>query len=111
MTPVNAIGSNPLDQRPDVKSTADAARQFEALLIGFMLKSVREGSSSSWLDSGQDSAASSATGYAEEHFAQALAASGGLGLAKTITASLEDQARAKTASGAATGIIDPEAKP
>lgn len=101
MSAVGAIGSALAPERPNVKSSADAARQFEALLIGFMLKSVREGSSSSWLDSGQDSAAASATGYAEEHFAQAIASSGGFGLAKMITTGLADQARANEASDAA----------
>lgn len=80
--------------RPQAAGAKDAARQFEALLIGFMLKSAHESGSSSWLDSGEDSAGSAAVGYAEEQLAQALASKGGLGLAKMITSGLEDQARA-----------------
>ena len=61
----------------------DAAKQFEALLIGQMLKSMRE-SGSGWLGSGEDQAAESAMGMAEEHFAAALSASGGFGLTADI---------------------------
>ncbi len=68
--------------------TVDAAKQFEALLIGQMLKSMRE-SGSGWLGSGEDQAAESAMGMAEEHFAQALSSSGGFGLASTIQHGLE----------------------
>ncbi len=108
MSTVGAIGSTHTAERPHATGSADAARQFEALLLGFMLKSVREAGSSSWLDSGQDSAAASATGYAEEHFAQAIASSGGFGLAKMITTGLEDQARANEASDAAKAGIGPK---
>ena len=67
---------------------ADAAKQFEALLIGQMLKSMRE-SGSGWLGSGEDQAAESAMGMAEEHFAKALSASGGFGLSTMIQRGLE----------------------
>ncbi len=68
---------------PGKGKAVDAAKQFEALLIGQMLKTMRE-SGSGWLGSGEDQAAESAMGMAEEHFAAALSASGGLGLASTI---------------------------
>jgi flagellar protein FlgJ len=60
-----------------------AAQQFEALMIGEMLKQVRE-SNEGGMDGVSDSASESAMGMAESHFAQAIASSGGLGLAKTI---------------------------
>ena len=70
---------------------ADAARQFEALLIGQMLKSVREGSEDGWLGGGADSSAESAFGIAENQFAQTIAAHGGFGLAKTVQRALEKE--------------------
>ena len=66
-----------------------AATQFEALLIGEMLKSVREGSEDGWLGGGTDSSAESAFGIAENQFAQTISEHGGFGLAKTIERSLE----------------------
>jgi Rod binding domain-containing protein len=66
-----------------------AATQFEALLIGEMLKSVREGSDDGWLGGGSDSSAESAFGIAENQFAQTISEHGGFGLAKTIERSLE----------------------
>ena len=66
----------------------DAARQFEALLIGQMLKSMRD-SEGGWLGTGDDQASSSAMEYAQEMFAQSLAANGGLGMAKLVMRGLE----------------------
>ena len=67
----------------------NAATQFEALLIGEMMKSVRESSDDGWLGGGSDSSAESAFGIAENQFAQAISQRGGFGLAKTIEKSLE----------------------
>jgi flagellar protein FlgJ len=61
----------------------DSARQFEALMIGQMLKSARE-SGGSWFGGGEDEASSTATGMAEEQLANTLAASGGLGLTSMV---------------------------
>jgi Rod binding domain-containing protein len=68
--------------------TADAARQFEALLIGQMLKSMRD-SEGGWLGTGDDESSSSAMEYAQEMFAQSLAAGGGLGIGKLVMRGLE----------------------
>jgi Rod binding domain-containing protein len=68
---------------------AKAAGQFEALLIGEMLKSEREASEDGWLGGGSDSSAESAFGIAENQLAQTIADHGGLGLAKTIRHALE----------------------
>lgn len=73
----------PTADLPRKGKAVDAAKQFEALLIGQMLKTMREGGSG-WLGSGEDQASESAMGMAEEHFAAALSASGGLGLANTV---------------------------
>jgi flagellar protein FlgJ len=70
---------------------AAAAGQFEALLIGQMLKSERESNEDGWMGGGGDSAAESAYGLAENQFAQAIASRGGLGLAKTIQHALDSR--------------------
>lgn len=67
---------------------ADAAKQFEALLIAQMLKSARD-DGSGWLGSGEDESSEPAMALAEEHFAQALSAAGGLGIARVIEKSLQ----------------------
>ncbi|HUO31231.1 MAG TPA: hypothetical protein VMU80_18550 [Bryobacteraceae bacterium] len=68
-----------------------AATQFEALLIGQMLKSMHD-SEGGWLGTGDDASASSAMEYGQEVFAQALAQNGGLGLASMIARGLEKPA-------------------
>ena|ERR1051326_5281826 len=65
----------------------DAAQQFEALLMGQMLRSVREGEGN-WLSTGDDSSGDSATDFAEQQFASTMAQQGGLGLATLITEGL-----------------------
>jgi Rod binding domain-containing protein len=65
------------------EKTQNAAREFESLLLTMMLKTMREASGSEgWLGTGEDQAASSVMELAEQQVAQALAASGGLGLAR-----------------------------
>ena len=88
LSPVLTAGSNSTADSKQSK-IATAASQFEALLIGEMLKSVREASDDGWLGGGSDSSAESAYGIAENQFAQTISAQGGFGLAKTIQRSLE----------------------
>jgi flagellar protein FlgJ len=76
--------ARPVDDPAKIK---DAAHQFEALLIGQMLKSMRE-SEGGWMGTGEDEAGSSAMEYAQEMFAQSLSASGGLGLASMVAKGL-----------------------
>jgi Rod binding domain-containing protein len=64
-----------------------AAKDFEALLIGQMLRSVRE-EDSGWLGTGDDEAGATAFGLGEEQLAKAMAAGGGLGLSKVIASGL-----------------------
>ena len=71
----------------DPAKIRDAAQQFEALLIGQMMRSVRE-SGGGWLGSGADPSGDCATEYAEQHFATTLAQQGGLGLADLISKGL-----------------------
>jgi len=67
-----------------------AAHEFEALLIGQMLKSMKD-SQGGWFGAGEeDQSASSAMDYAQEVFAQSLASNGGLGLARMVVAGLKE---------------------
>jgi flagellar protein FlgJ len=68
-----------------------AAKQFEALLIGQLMKSMHESGSKGWLGE-QDESSQSAMEMAEEQFAQALANGGGLGLARMVVAGLSRSA-------------------
>ena len=84
-----AVAAAP-ETRPkeDPAKVRDASRQFEALLLGQMLRSVRE-SGGGWLGSGEDEAGSCAVEMAEQQFARLLAEQGGLGLATLVSAGLE----------------------
>jgi flagellar protein FlgJ len=70
----------------------EAGRQFEALLIGQMLKSMKD-SQGGWFGAGEDEASSSAMEYAQEMFAQSLSSNGGLGLARLVMAGLDPEAK------------------
>jgi Rod binding domain-containing protein len=67
---------------------AGAAKQFEALIMGQVLKTARESSDGGWLGTGEDQTGQLALELAEQQFAQALSARGGLGIAKLVTANL-----------------------
>ena len=67
---------------------ADATRQFEALLITQLMRTLREAGSSGWLGTNAGEAGGRAMEYAEEIFAQGLAAQGGIGFASMIEAGL-----------------------
>jgi Rod binding domain-containing protein len=60
-----------------------AAKDFEALMIGQMLKSMRE-EDSGWLGTGEDQSSAAAFGLGEEELAKSIAQGGGFGLAKVI---------------------------
>jgi Rod binding domain-containing protein len=72
------------------KETA-AAQDFEALLIGQMLRSMRE-EDSGWLGTGDDAAGATAFAFGEGELAKALTKGGGLGLSKIIAAGLATKA-------------------
>jgi len=69
----------------------DAASQFEALLIGQILKSAHTDSGDGW-GGESDPASASAMDFANDYFARAMAAKGGLGLTNMIVSGLERQA-------------------
>jgi peptidoglycan hydrolase FlgJ len=85
--PTNPIGGAG-NKNADPGRIRDAAQQFEALLLGQMLRSVRE-SGANWLSTGEDSTGDSATDFAEQQFAAAMAQQGGLGLATVIADGLK----------------------
>jgi Rod binding domain-containing protein len=70
----------------------NAAKQFESLLVAQMMKSMQD-SEGGWLGTGEDQSASAAMEYGQEAFAQAMSASGGLGLAKMLAAGLQRAAK------------------
>lgn len=79
----------------DLRSTPEgiraAAVEFEALLVAQMLRSMREASGGGWLGGEEQDAAFSLMEMAEQCLATALAAQGGLGLARLVEQSLADQ--------------------
>jgi Rod binding domain-containing protein len=81
-----------LDRKPDPK-IVDAASQFEALLLGEMLKSANESGSGDWIGDSDDQSGTSLAEMAQEQFAQALAKSGGLGFTRMVTDQLTPHAR------------------
>jgi peptidoglycan hydrolase FlgJ len=82
--PMQGFASTPTDDPEKIKKVAG---QFEALLIGQLLKSMRD-SEGGWLGTGEDESASSAMEYGQEIFAQAMASKGGLGIANMVTKGL-----------------------
>ena len=80
-------------QAPNEAKIKTTARQFEALLIGQLLKTSREAGSSGWLGTGDDDQPGQiGLEVGEQEFARMLASSGGLGLAKTIEAGMRQDA-------------------
>ena len=77
----------PAQPKDDPAKVYGAARQFEALLIGQMMKSMRD-SEGGWMGTDEDDAGASAMDYGQEMFAQSMAKGGGLGLAKLIAKGL-----------------------
>jgi len=73
--------------KDDPAKILNAAKQFESLLVAQMMKSI-EDAEGGWLGTGDDQSDSAAMEYGQEAFAQAMSASGGLGLAKMVAAGL-----------------------
>lgn len=74
----------------DDKKLADTAKQFEAVMIGQVLKAARSSSDGGWLGSGgdDDQTGEMAVELAEQGLAQGLAANGSLGIAKMVLKNL-----------------------
>jgi Rod binding domain-containing protein len=86
--PPAAVPEAPSDPKP--KSTEEAARQFEALLISQMLRTARE-SAGAGLGSEEDGGNEAGTmmDLAEQQFAKLMAQNGGLGLTRLMMQGLE----------------------
>jgi Rod binding domain-containing protein len=79
------VTSSTASEQPKPKNIGEAAKQFEAILIAQMLRSVQESSEN------QDSTSGTMLDLAGQHFAQVLADSGGLGLSKVIVKGLQSR--------------------
>lgn len=87
-TAPTSISSLKAEKHDSPESTAKAACQFEALLIGQLLKSAREAGGSGWMGTDSGDADAGMIELAEQQLSQALAARGGFGLAKLVTEGL-----------------------
>lgn len=75
----------PAMTQPKPTKIEDAAKQFEALLIGQMLRSARESSAED-----DDSTKATMLDVADQQFSQLLAKNGGMGLARMVVKGLHD---------------------
>jgi len=80
------------------ENIAKAAMQFEALLIGQLLKSARGSGDGGWFGTDGDEAGSTLTEMSEQELSSAMASSGGLGLAKMIKSGLTKTVEHKSRS-------------
>jgi Rod binding domain-containing protein len=100
-------------KQEDPEKIRTAARDFEALLIGQMLHSMRGDGQQGWLGTGEDEAGTRIMDLAEEQFAHALSTSGGLGLARMIVKGLNTAPATKNSSRLPRipAVPKPEARP
>ncbi|HUA20075.1 MAG TPA: hypothetical protein VMB25_15105 [Bryobacteraceae bacterium] len=99
-----------LNAKPDPDSPAkvkDVAKQFEALMIGQVLKSARASSDGGWLDDGDDQTEEMSLEIGEQALSQAMAAQGTFGIAKLLTKSVEKHQGA-TAASSVPSTTDPQ---
>lgn len=88
-TPAAAGAQTDKNAKDSPEKIRDAAHQFESLLIGQLMRQVREAAS---LEGG-DQASAAIMEMAEQQFAQVLSAAGGLGLANLIVRGLDRESR------------------
>ncbi len=90
MQPAALSGASSKDSPAKLRQ---AATDFEALLLGQMLKSAREAGGTGLTGNGdEDEANSSLLELGEQQFAQAMASSGALGIAKMVLTGLTNHA-------------------
>lgn len=82
LSPISAA-PEAAEATPKPKDAAEAAQQFEALLLGQMLKDVHASEES------EDATGETMWDMAAQQFAQVLSKNGGLGLAKLIASGLD----------------------
>ena len=86
-------------KKDDPKSIAKAASQFEALLIGELLKSARESEGGGWMGTDESEAGSTLMELSEQELSSALASKGGLGMAKLIESGLSKSSHKPASQG------------
>ena len=98
--PLNFTGVPSSHKADSLEKIKDAASQFEGLMIGQILKAAHGDSDEGAFGGEADPASASAMDFANEYFARAMAAKGGLGLSNMIVAGLQKQAMAAPAPAA-----------
>ena len=76
----------------DPRKLAQAAKEFESLLLAQILKTARESGSGGWLGAGESHGMSSTMELAETQLAQAMADKGALGIGKLLASSVSPHA-------------------
>jgi Rod binding domain-containing protein len=74
----------------------DAASQFEALLMGQIMKAAHQNDGDGWGGEEADQASATAMDFANDYFARSLASTGGLGLSKMIVEGLTRQSATRS---------------
>jgi Rod binding domain-containing protein len=92
LNPLNFTGFASTHKTDSPERIKDAASQFEGLMIGQILKAAHGDSDEGAFGGEADPASASAMDFANEYFARAMAAKGGLGLSRMIVAGLQKQA-------------------
>ena len=81
----------------EAKKFKEATQQFEAILLGQILKAAHESTETGWLGEEERQSSSAIMQFSQEHLAQMLASHGGIGLAQRLE-SMNPAARVKGAS-------------
>jgi len=87
---VTSLTKSPKKDSPE--KIKNAASQFEALMIGQILKTAHGDTDEGAFGGDADPASASAMDFANDYFARAMAAKGGFGLTNMIVAGLSKQA-------------------
>jgi len=87
----SAAGPNTDSPRNSPERIKDAASQFEALLMGQIMKAAHQNDGDGWGGEESDQASATAMDFANDYFARSLASTGGLGLSKMIVEGLTRQ--------------------
>jgi len=90
--PAGTLAATVARQRDDPAKIQKAASQFEALLINQMLQSARASGGTGTSEDDDTSNSSALLELGEQQVSQALASSGGLGIAKMVVAGLKSHA-------------------
>lgn len=94
---MSGIGSDPSKLDGRKTTAAEAAKEFEALLISQMLRTARESATADEESGGAMGSNSAVMEYAEQQIARAMTSGGGLGLSSMIEKSLSQQQAARPA--------------